>query len=243
MPMGPVNHLEFLQRWDCDESAPAFRRLDRLLGLDANLQDAAQDTPGGRNLRYVRLQAELGGGGMEAQAACPACAELCEFALPLGAMLESVPPASDLEVGIEARGERWRFRLPRMSDLAALPPGTELGHALAETCRLDDHGAPVPDLVVEALGRELDAADPLATPVVELTCSACQTLFSASVDLASFVAREMDRLANRLLRDVHLLARAYGWSEEAILAIPPARRRRYLALIGQDSAPVRALAV
>ena len=35
-------------------------------------------------------------------------------------------------------------------------------------------------------------------------------------------------MAERLMYDVHVLALYYGWSEEAILAMGSARRKRYL---------------
>ena len=41
----------------------------------------------------------------------------------------------------------------------------------------------------------------------------------------------MEGRAKRLLMDVHLLARAYGWSEAEVLALSPARRRFYLEMV------------
>ncbi|HEX2516118.1 MAG TPA: phage baseplate protein, partial [Chloroflexota bacterium] len=38
--------------------------------------------------------------------------------------------------------------------------------------------------------------------------------------------------ARRLLREVHTLARAYGWREAEILALPGRRRQTYLDLVG-----------
>ena len=37
--------------------------------------------------------------------------------------------------------------------------------------------------------------------------------------------------AGALLHEVHRLASAYGWSEAQILALSPARRAQYLALV------------
>jgi hypothetical protein len=34
-----------------------------------------------------------------------------------------------------------------------------------------------------------------------------------------------------LLAEVHVLAGAYGWSEDAILALSPSRRQHYIALV------------
>jgi hypothetical protein len=50
------------------------------------------------------------------------------------------------------------------------------------------------------------------------------------VDPLALVWAELDGAARRLLAEIHRLAARYGWSEEAILSMPPARRRHYLAL-------------
>ena len=41
----------------------------------------------------------------------------------------------------------------------------------------------------------------------------------------------MNHWAGRMLLDIHALARAYGWSESDILALPPRRRQAYLELV------------
>jgi hypothetical protein len=48
--------------------------------------------------------------------------------------------------------------------------------------------------------------------------------------VADFLAVEVAGLAKQQLLEVAILARAYGWSEAAILAMPPARRRVYREL-------------
>ena len=42
----------------------------------------------------------------------------------------------------------------------------------------------------------------------------------------------VEMAARRLLPEVHALASSYGWSEKEILALSPARRRSYIALLG-----------
>jgi hypothetical protein len=49
----------------------------------------------------------------------------------------------------------------------------------------------------------------------------------------SFLWSEIHSWAQRLLRDVHAIAAAYGWREGDILAMNPLRRQAYLELIGQ----------
>ena len=47
----------------------------------------------------------------------------------------------------------------------------------------------------------------------------------------AFLWAEIHAWAQQLLRDVHTLAIAYGWSETEVLALPAARRRAYLDLV------------
>lgn len=49
----------------------------------------------------------------------------------------------------------------------------------------------------------------------------------------SFFWDEINHWAKRLIHDVHILAVAYGWSEEKILALSPWRRQAYLDLVNQ----------
>jgi len=50
-------------------------------------------------------------------------------------------------------------------------------------------------------------------------------------DIASFFWAEICVQAKRLLREVHTLARAYGWREMDILSMSPARRQFYLEMV------------
>ena len=52
------------------------------------------------------------------------------------------------------------------------------------------------------------------------------------LDVASFVWEELDGWARRLLQDVAVLARAFGWTEEDGVALSPTRREAYLELAG-----------
>jgi hypothetical protein len=54
----------------------------------------------------------------------------------------------------------------------------------------------------------------------------------ATLDPAEFLWAAAEAQARRLLLEVDALARAYGWREPDVLALPPARRRAYLELVG-----------
>jgi hypothetical protein len=128
------------------------------------------------------------------------------------------------------------FRLPRLADLDAVDGASSAEHirrTVVECCRIaegEDAGG-VPDDVAEQLGLRLDALDPAANIVVTIACAGCDRALAASVDLPTFVARDLDRVVDDVFRDIDILASAYGWDEATILALPPSRRRRYVTMI------------
>ncbi|MBK8798624.1 MAG: hypothetical protein IPM07_20870 [Anaerolineales bacterium] len=88
-----------------------------------------------------------------------------------------------------------------------------------------------PPALLSAIAAAMEHADPLA--VVELggACPHCDQAWAAFLDVAAFLWREVQGWAQRTLQEVHLLARAYGWREDEILALSPSRRRTYLQMI------------
>ncbi len=64
-----------------------------------------------------------------------------------------------------------------------------------------------------------------------MECPTCDHAWDEIFDIVSFFWAELDAWAHRVLHDVHVLARAYAWSEAEILALPPLRRQYYLELV------------
>jgi hypothetical protein len=50
--------------------------------------------------------------------------------------------------------------------------------------------------------------------------------------IASYLWGEIDDWARRVLRDIHVLASAYGWRESDILDMNARRRETYLQMLG-----------
>jgi hypothetical protein len=70
---------------------------------------------------------------------------------------------------------------------------------------------------------------------VSCTCPSCNAQYDAPIDLESVVLQRLAVRQQSLLREVHLLASCYGWTEHEVLAVPAQRRARYLALIEGDA--------
>jgi hypothetical protein len=63
-----------------------------------------------------------------------------------------------------------------------------------------------------------------------ITCPACGMTERVELDIGRFLWADVRHAALRLMRDVHELASAYGWSEREVLAMPAARRASYLEM-------------
>jgi len=133
-----------------------------------------------------------------------------------------------------------RFRLPNSHDLAAVngfSDPTAARVVLLERCLVARKaGRPVPVStlptgVIEAVEARMSELDPQGDTTLELRCTACGHEWRAALDIGRFFWQELAAEARRLLREVHLLASAYGWRETEILALTPARRNAYLAQV------------
>ncbi len=90
------------------------------------------------------------------------------------------------------------------------------------------------DLPVEVLAdcaQALAEYDPQADVQLALRCPDCGYAWEAPFDIVSYLWHEIETWVGRLLREVHLLASAYGWNEGDILSLSPMRRRRYLEMV------------
>jgi hypothetical protein len=73
--------------------------------------------------------------------------------------------------------------------------------------------------------------DPQSDVELSLSCPNCGHAWRAPLDIASYFWSEVEAWAQRLLLEVHQLARGYGWSERDILAMSARRRRAYLEML------------
>jgi hypothetical protein len=162
---------------------------------------------------------------------CPGCGDSAEVSLPL-AELQSWPAADD-PVEVDVQGRRLRLRRATGDDLRAwrgTPPASR-----AELLRLllDDGEPRAGDEVPAA--QALAEAEPLLALQVNCACPACGLDAAHDVDLESLALQRLAARQRAVFGDVHRLASRYGWTEAQVLAVAPARRARYLALIDGGS--------
>jgi hypothetical protein len=234
---------------DLWETGDGLDPVERSLALAAAVDpepggsdDLARLPLGRRDARLLRLHTALAGRTLEATAACPSCGEQTEFELDAATLLDrgAGPIAAK---PVEADGFRVVWRPPDSRDVAAAAAAGDTGAAervLLERCVTAATGADgdvdpatLPDAVRDAVSRAMADADPLAEVLVTVACPACEADFVADIEIGGFVWAEVRARAQRLLHEIDVLARVYGWTESEVLALGERRRASYLRLAAE----------
>lgn len=189
----------------------------------------------------LSLRTQLFGPDLFAVATCPHCKSPMELGLNSLELVGNGPiPWNNPPREIEVQGLRALWRQPVLSDLleAASFSNPEMAkNFLLQTCILSLHqgetslrwNSLAPEeqqILVQALESEVEKEELLA----RVTCPQCGQAEDHGLNAVSFLWGELSRRAKRILREVHDLARYYGWSETDILSLSPARRQIYLEM-------------
>ena len=196
---------------------------------------------GQRDARLLQLREWLFGSEVTIVAVCPVCGEQIQSTFQIDAVRFGNDQLTESHYSVNINGYGVTFRLPASSDLLVLSAAGAARSTLLERCLLEVRfpdgemikADPLPDHIVAAVVEHMAMADPQADVEISLTCPACEHHWQAMFDIASFFWKEIYAWAQRTLRDVHSLARAYGWREADVLALSPTRRQVYLELARQ----------
>lgn len=248
--MQPLSATQLLDLWEQGRGWPPLQQALLLLGAacpELTRAELAQLPIGQRDDLLFKLRQWTLGPSLACVVNCPACGERLEFALD-SKELPLAPGEATTDLSMEMAGYRVTFRLPNSLDVAAVASEHDLARSqqmLLARCLLTVQGSvqaegaatgidELPESVIAAILQQMEAADPLADFRIALTCPACAHQWNALFDIVSFFWRELDDWAQRTLREVHLLAAAYGWREAEILALSAWRRRAYLEMVGNE---------
>jgi hypothetical protein len=217
-----------LQIWERGRREhPVDRALTVLSMLTARPRQALAKLPlDERDRLLVQRRAALFGPTLAAVATCRSCGCLVDVSV----QPQDAASAED-SFAVRTDGVEVIVRMPNSLDLAAIATCPDVATARRKLLRrlVGTGGEPGSD-VVAAIEAELDRRAGLSGGVIRLTCPDCGANWTVEFDVAAFLWREIEILAGRLLRDVDVLARRYGWSERDILALSTDRRRFYLEL-------------
>jgi hypothetical protein len=222
---------------------PLARALTLLEACSGEERHALAALPiGRRDARLLAIYEHLFGPSIDAFAECPACAERLEYSLSAPDLLvQSTTQPDETALTLQSGELTLRLRLLNSLDLTAASRCADAStarSALMKQCVVEasqgGRAVPVPtlpDSAVEAVAARLADLDPQAEMLIDLTCAACRHRWQVLLDIEHFLWVKIAALAKRLLREVHILARAYGWSEPEILGLSALRRQCYIDLV------------
>jgi hypothetical protein len=128
------------------------------------------------------------------------------------------------------RSASARFRVPRVADVLEAMGAEQPALALAERCVEGD----VSGSLARRIDRALEALAPRLEGLIGGRCPACDEQVTLRFDPLGYVLDELREAFGSIQLETHTLASTYGWSEAAILALPRARRQRYVDLIEDE---------
>ena len=238
--MRPLSVHELLAVWERGLAAgPSERALAILAAAcpESPPAELARVSVGRRDGQLMTLREWAFGRDLAVLADCPRCRQPLETMLRVGDLRveDETPAGSSVIVGRYA----VECRPPNTSDLLACEgqDATEIRRRLFASCVMEAvrdeepvSAADLPDEVVSEVVERIAALDPQADTRLNLSCPDCHYDWSEVFDVVSFFWTEIDAWARRLLRDVNVLARAYGWREQDILSMSTMRRQLYLAM-------------
>ncbi|MEM6398644.1 MAG: phage baseplate protein [Cyanobacteria bacterium P01_D01_bin.116] len=241
--MKVLSEVEILNIWEIgSRQHPVDRALTILRWVfpEQSRQELATLSIGERDKYLLSVREQTFGDRLYGYTECPQCSERLEFTY---STQDLQLPENSQETVLTVIIEQLEmcFRLPNSQDLAVVVSSNSMETAyqsLVTRCLLEVKRAGIAvgadNLSVEEieqLATAIAKADPQAEILLDFDCPACGYNWQEILDIITFLWTEISVQAQRLLREVHLLASAYGWSEREILSLSPTRRQLYLELV------------
>jgi hypothetical protein len=229
-----LNASELLQVWETGRQLPPLERALLLL-TRAGWQDAGSLTIGRQNRALLTLREAFFGPQMACVAYCPRCETQLEFTLNTAELAAPAIAPAGHTISLQHDIYTLTVRQPQLRDLqAAQGQGASLYALCVVDARLGEQQTAIdalPETARQQAAEALLLDDPLLDIQLALDCPACGASWSSPLDLLAFLWQEIEQWGQRMLRGVHRLASAYGWSEGDILALSAWRRGHYLELL------------
>lgn len=243
--MRPLTVNELLTVWEKGTNQTLIEKSLHLLAVACSVPDInvlAGISIGERDARLLQLREWMFGSRLPNTANCPECSERVEWETEVRTIRFQKPDlTSSIKIfNLEVGGFNIKYRLPNSLDVARAAFGTHksgLEKILLECILEVEHGqddfnvVDLPEKVLEALNHQMGEEDPQADIRILLNCPTCAHKWEAPFDIVSYFWLEIDNWAMQILKDVSVIAMAFGWSENDILNMSRQRRQLYLSML------------
>jgi hypothetical protein len=242
---GEVAANDLITLWESGHALSSPEKALLLLthGLGRERQAVIRKWPIGlRDRALIRLFAATFSPFDSALSTCPDCRQTVAYPIDFKTM-GAGPVLDKGRLSFNHAGVSYPFRLPNSDDLLAISAEADEDRALqllASSCilsasgdveRSGDEGKRWSDGALNALAAAIETHDPFAEIRLALACPECGGQWQEPLDIVDYFWRVLTREAQTLLAQVDLLARTYGWSQEAILNLSASRRAHYVEMI------------
>ena len=243
--MKPPDAAILLNVWERGLQQSLQRKAFGLLAAarpDLDHEQLLRFSIGERDAALLDLRAWMLGNDLEIATSCPFCGVRLEAGLDISALRCELAGHSPGVETLQTDDLNLQFRLPEVADLLSVNAWHDepaVRRQLMCACILeaqdgDGHAispADLSEVALEAVSQRMVHLDPQADMELAFSCPHCEAEFTHVFDIVSVLVREVHHWAQRALRDIHVLACAYGWSEQSILALSPVRRQAYLDMV------------
>lgn len=244
--MPGLEEIDLLAAWERGRVGPgSVRAALALLAAAYPAQSPvalAQLTIGERDRLLLELREQLFGTRMQGLSNCIECNQTLAVSLDTQDIRLETSRSGTEPVFLDEDGYTLSSRLPNSHDLLAIADArTVFAGRLLLLERLvisaTFRGSAVslkeiPENILSRLEDLMAEAEPQADVRFNFVCEACHCRSLTIFDIAAYLWTEVEAWAIRTLREIHELARGYGWGEAEILRMSPWRRRCYMELLG-----------
>ena len=234
--MRPLRGELLLEAWEQGLAEPELSRALRLLsvsGADQTREELAALSVANCDAELLRLRQLTFGDALRGTLTCKSCATRMEFETSVGSLLDRIEAARPPDEAKWSVGQfTFSMRPVTTFDLISIASAPNPGRRLLERCttvggaNAESALAETENSAVERFNRLNEGAETRFT----LQCPACRETDYVNLDIGRFLWAEVRHAALSLLRDVHELASAYGWTEGTILEMSATRRASYLEM-------------
>jgi hypothetical protein len=243
--MKELSGSELLDIWERGYKTPMIERALLLLFMampESKPLELSKLPIGRRDALLLQMLERHFGTQLAARVTCPSCEMELELEIRTKDLKYGDLPQAEVTGRINIEGYNIAFRLPDSQDLQAASKCSAIesaGIMLIGRCIIqatkDGKQIPfedIPPFILEEISNRMGEMDPQANIQINLICPSCEHKWSSRFDVALFLWTLIDALARCSLREVHILATSYGWTEKDILGMSRQRRSAYMEILG-----------